>query len=232
MKLKEIKKITGRIVLTSGLHIGAGDTEMKIGGIDNTVIKHPHTMEPYIPGSSLKGKIRSLLELKTGLMGNTGGEPLSYKVVKAAQGEAESEGMMILKLFGTSGADEEAAELGPTRCSFADCPLDKKWKAKAAEEHIPLTEIKPENSINRISGTAQHPRFTERVPADTEFRFSVTLKLMDIDSDDDLEEMLLRGMKLVEMDALGGNGSRGYGRVEFIFDEPEQQKRFDAIKPI
>ena len=76
MKLMTIKEITGKITLRSGLHIGAGDMEMKIGGTDNPVIKHPHTDEPYIPGSSLKGKVRSLLEMRSGLMAKTDGKPL------------------------------------------------------------------------------------------------------------------------------------------------------------
>jgi len=231
MQLKEMKQITGRIILKSGLHIGAGDTEMKIGGTDNTVVKHPHTLEPYIPGSSLKGKIRSLLELRTGLMGETGGAPLTYKVVNGAPEDVKSHAIKILKLFGTSGAEEEATALGPTRCSFADCPLDNEWKEKATEEHMPFTEVKPENSINRISGTAENPRFTERVPAGTEFRFAITVKLMDEDEGQNLEETLLQGMKLLEMDALGGNGSRGYGRIEFLFDDQELQERFATIKP-
>ncbi|RLB27942.1 MAG: type III-A CRISPR-associated RAMP protein Csm3, partial [Deltaproteobacteria bacterium] len=115
MQLIDMRQIKGKILLKSGLHIGAGDTEMKIGGTDNTVIKHPHTLEPFIPGSSLKGKIRSLLELRTGLMGKSEGRPLSYKVVNEADEPAKTEGLKILKLFGTSGTDkEEAKVLGPT----------------------------------------------------------------------------------------------------------------------
>ncbi len=166
-------------------------------------------------------------------MGKSEGKPLSYKVVNEADEPAKTEGLKILKLFGTSGTDkEEAKVLGPTRCSFADCPLDDEWKKKAQEEHIPFTEIKPENSINRISGTAENPRFTERVPAGAEFRFSVTLKLMDEDSKEDLEQFLLEGMKLLEMDALGGNGSRRYGRVQLLFDDPAVQEKFDSIQPL
>jgi CRISPR-associated protein Csm3 len=69
LKLNKISVIQGTIELKTGLHIGGGDTEMHIGGTDNPVVKHPHTNEPYIPGSSLKGKIRSLLELKYGICG-------------------------------------------------------------------------------------------------------------------------------------------------------------------
>ncbi len=68
MKLREIKTIKGKIILKTGLHIGSGNMEMQIGGTDNPVIKHPHTHEPYIPGSSLKGKMRSLLEYYYGIV--------------------------------------------------------------------------------------------------------------------------------------------------------------------
>ncbi|RLB07162.1 MAG: type III-A CRISPR-associated RAMP protein Csm3 [Deltaproteobacteria bacterium] len=233
MKLVNMKEIKGKIILMSGLHIGAGDTEMKIGGTDNTVIKHPHTLEPYIPGSSIKGKIRSLLELRSGLMGKTDGKPLSYSDLKNEEEKVKTEGMKILKLFGTSGSDDkDAAELGPTRCSFADCLLDPEWKEKARTNHYVYTEIKPENTINRIRGTADNPRFTERVPAGAEFRFSITLKQMDTDSDDDLERLLLEGLKLLEMDALGGNGSRGYGRVRFEFEDDDLNSVFKELKPL
>lgn len=231
MKLDKIKEITGRIILKSGLHIGAGDTEMKIGGTDNPVIKHPHTLEPYIPGSSLKGKIRSLLEMRSGLMVKTGGSPVSLKTLQSLEGEEKEECAKILKLFGASGADaDEGFTLGPTRASFADCLLDDVWKEKASEEHLPLTEVKSENSINRIRGTAENPRFTERVPADTEFRFCITLKRLG--PNEDLEMFLLEGLKLLQMDALGGSGSRGYGRINFEFDNLELNAKFKELAPL
>lgn len=233
MKLDKIKEITGRIILKSGLHIGAGDTEMKIGGTDNPVIKHPHTLEPYIPGSSLKGKIRSLLEMRSGLMVKTKpeGSPVSLKTLQSLEGNEKEECAKILKLFGASGADaDEGSTLGPTRASFADCPLDDAWKEKASEGHLPLTEVKSENSINRIRGTAENPRFTERVPADTEFRFCITLKRLG--PNEDLEMFLLEGMKLLQMDALGGSGSRGYGRINFEFDNPELNTKFKELAPL
>ena len=231
MKLDEIKEITGRIILKSGLHIGAGDTEMKIGGTDNPVIKHPHTLEPYIPGSSLKGKIRSLLEVRSGLMVKTGGSPVSLKTFQGLEGNEKEECANILKLFGASGADsDEGSTLGPTRASFADCPLDDAWKEKASEGHLPLTEVKSENSINRIKGTAENPRFTERVPSDTEFRFCITLKRLG--PDEDLEMFLLEGMKLLQMDALGGSGSRGYGRINFKFDSNKLNEKFKELAPL
>jgi len=234
MQLLKIAEISGRIILKSGLHIGAGDLEMHIGGTDNPVVKNPYTNEPYIPGSSLKGKVRSLLEMRSGLMGETKGSPVGKSVLqKNLSEQARSEACKILKIFGSSGADtDENDEIGPTRASFADSYLTAESRLLASENNLPLTEVKSENSINRISGTAQNPRFTERVSAGLSFNFSITLKELDIDSNDDLVDFLLQGLKLLEYDALGGSGSRGYGRVEFEFADPDLKVRFSKTLPI
>jgi CRISPR-associated protein Csm3 len=227
MQLIKIKKIEGRITLKSGLRIGAGDMEMHIGGTDNPIIKHPNTQEPYIPGSSVKGKVRSLLEMRSGLMGATGGKPLQPKDLKGLNGAREEDCKRILKIFGATGADSsEAAELGPTRVSFADCPITDEYRAK----RFSLTEVKSENSIDRISGTAEHPRFIERVPANTEFDFSVCLKILGPD-EEELLATLLEGLKLLELDSLGGSGSRGYGKIKFEFFDEKIKEAFDKIDP-
>ncbi len=229
MKLVAMKEISGTITLNSGLHIGAGDTEMHIGGTDNPVIKHPHSNEPYIPGSSLKGKVRALIEMQSGLMGMTKGEPLSISSLKKLNGEDRHKCEQILRLFGASGADsDESLALGPSRVSFADCPLDDQWRADAAAKHLALTEVKSENSINRIEGVAKNPRFTERVPAGVRFHFVVMLKCME--GDEDLENLLLKGLKLLQLDALGGSGSRGYGKVVLTFNDADLQSRFDQME--
>lgn len=230
MKLVNIKEWSGSIVLKSGLHIGAGDMEMKIGGTDNSVIKHPYTQEPYIPGSSIKGKVRSLLEMRTGLMAKTNGAPLSLKDLNGLEGQPKIECEKILKLFGSSGADmDESGSIGPARASFADCPLDTDWKDESLKLHRPFYEVKSENTINRIKGTAEHPRFIERVPADTKFTFCITLRQMETDAK--LEDFLLQGLKLLELDRLGGSGSRGYGQITFHFDDAETQAKYDQIIP-
>ncbi len=170
LKLKEIRKLEGKIILKSGLHIGSGNMEMHIGGTDSPVIKHPHTLEPYIPGSSLKGKVRSLLEMASGLVpfaADNGGlvSVKTLKKVEREKPELVEKAKEILKIFGTSGADsDEDAGLGPTRVSFSDCYIDEEWKKQAQINRWQFTEVKSENSINRIKGTAEHPRFIERVP--------------------------------------------------------------------
>jgi len=238
MELKDLKEIKGKITLKTGLHIGGGDTEMRIGGLDNPVIKHPHTLEPYIPGSSIKGKVRSLLEMRSGLMKFTKGEPVSLQTLKDNHltDTQKLECKKLLKLFGAGALGEEQDKdedsLGPTRVSFADCPLNQEWLKRTLKRSLPLTEIKSENIIDRIKGTAEHPRSTERVPADTEFEFKVSIKQFEGD-EPDLLEYLLEGLKLLEMDALGGSGSRGYGRIEFSLemDDEDITERFKAIKP-
>ena len=229
MKLINIKEIKGTITLKSGLHIGSGDMEMKIGGTDNPVIKHPHTHEPFIPGSSIKGKVRSLLEMVSGLMSFTDGHPFEIKHLdkKDLTDDLKKEGEKIIKLFGSGGAanDNNIDMYGPTRASFADSLLDSDWKNKAIQSNWPLTEIKAENTINRISGTA-NPRFTERVPSGAIFNLNISLKVFD--GDEHLEDLLFRGLRLLSDDSLGGSGSRGYGQVQLTFDE-DNQKIFDGI---
>ena len=227
MKLKKIEKITGKIELISGLHIGAGDTELRIGGTDNPVVKHPHTNEPYIPGSSIKGKVRSLLELASGLLiKQNNGKPIGTSILKQLKDNEKESALAILKLFGVSGADSQEQEtIGPTRASFADAFLSDESRIMVQGLQLSYFEIKSENSIDRIKGTAENPRFTERVAPGLKFNFSITLKVME--GDGDLKSTLLKGLKLLEHDALGGSGSRGYGRVKFEFDSKEIQEKFE-----
>lgn len=208
----KIFTLNGQIKLLSGLHIGGGDDTMKIGGIDNQVIKDINTNKPYIPGSSLKGKMRSLLEWNLGLVGISDGKPFSPKFLKDAvfNDEAKkSSAENLIKLFGASG--EDAENYGITRISVGDCAL--------IDEGLKTSEAKYENVIDRKSGTAQHPRQTERVPAGVKFNFNIKLKVLDGDDEKALKDMVELGLSLVENDYLGGNGSRGYGRVLFTNKE-------------
>lgn len=215
MQLTRIQKITGKIVLKTGLHIGAGDTEMRIGGTDNPVVKDPLSGQPYIPGSSLKGKIRSLLEWRYGLL-TFNGAPYSFKHL--AKDESNAAGRTLIKLFGGAPENDEkvkqlAGEIGPTRLAFWDCPLNPVWKKNVADaRNLLVTEAKSENTIDRIRGVADNPRFTERVIAGALFDFTLTLKVID---DDNLLPMLQEGLALLQRDSLGGSGSRGYGKIEF-----------------
>lgn len=212
----EIKEIKGIIKLLTGLHIGGGDDTMKIGGIDNQVIKDVNTGEPYIPGSSLKGKMRSLLEWHYGLVGITEGEPFSSKYlnnVKFQSKKDKQNAINLLKLFG-----DKEGEFGITGINVGDCFITEKIRKKYKENKIKLSEAKYENVIDRCNGTAKHPRQTERVPAGVEFEFSIRYKVLPGDNEQEFKDIIKQGLKLIAQDYLGGNGSRGYGRVEFILE--------------
>jgi CRISPR-associated protein Csm3 len=233
-QLTAITTITATLELVTGLRIGAGDSEMHIGGVDNTVIKHPHTQSPYIPGSSLKGKMRSLLEWRSGAVRE---EALGWKDYESANGATQAEVKRILQLFGISGdaklGVEQMSTIGPTRISFWDCNLNPEWEKQIRDDNFALTEVKSENRINRISGVAEHPRQTERVPAGAQFDFRLSIKKLAGDSED-LMATVLAGIKLLELDSVGGSGSRGYGKVKFValkIDDTDCQARFDAVKP-
>lgn len=242
MRLTQIHSLEACLELATGLHIGAGDSEMHIGGTDNPVVKHPLTQEPYIPGSSLKGKIRSLLEWRAGVVGHTGGKVLSFEHLKRLNNPAQrQQAQAILQLFGISGGDKMdeqerqiREQLGPTRLAFWDCSLNADWLTQVRDNNQLLVESKSENFINRIAGTAEHPRNTERVPAGAQFHFRLSIKQLEGDNDD-LLNTLLAGLKLLELDSLGGSGSRGYGKVKFtqlkLAHFPDIQTRFDALDP-
>ena len=238
MKLTNFIKITADLTLASGLHIGAGDTEIHIGGIDNAVVKHPYNQQPYIPGSSLKGKIRSLLEWQAGVVGFSGGSPIGLSHLEKIDDPATLEhAKTIIKLFGMSSgdkiSDDRLVEIGATRLAFWDCPLNEDWANERKEMGQSFTEAKSENTIDRISGTARNPRQTERVPAGSIFDFQLTLKVLEGDGDG-LFETLLVGLKLLEYDSLGGSGSRGYGKVMFNnlkLNDEDASGRFAAVAP-
>jgi CRISPR-associated protein Csm3 len=234
MKLTAIRKFTGCLELLSGLHIGSGNNEMHIGGTDNPVLKNPVNGEPYIPGSSLKGKIRSLLEWKLGVVAHTQGEPLKFRHIPQLPTEQQQPAKTLLKLFGGApeGANQDmklVEEIGPTRLAFWDCSLKKDWVNEMKRRNLLLTETKMENMIDRIRGVAAQPRNTERVPAGAMFDFALTLRVHD---DEDLLDMVFEGLKLLELTGLGGSLSRGYGKVcfaELKLDGQDVRARLDAV---
>ncbi len=232
MQLINIHQLTATLELKSGLRIGASEGEIRIGGVDNQVIRNPHSGQPYIPGSSLKGKVRSLLEWRSGAVKS---EPLGIRDMQARFPQVR----LILQLFGIGGGDQlseaQALDLGPTRLAFWDAALQPDWVTRIKGEDKLLTEVKTENRIDRIKGVAEHPRQTERVPSGALFDFRLSVKQLDIDGDGlELRRTLLAGLRLLELDSLGGSGSRGYGKVKFTamqWNGADMQAEFDAIEP-
>jgi len=204
MKLLKKIIITGEIEALTGLMIGGSNTAMGIGGPDKMVIRNPVTNQPYIPGSSLKGKMRSLLELSYGYIGNKkmGG--------KVENGPDEDPNHESTQLFGTARTDTRQR---PSRIICRDGFLLNPDALKGTE--LPFTEAKTEVVIDRITSQAM-PRTFERVPAGAKFALNIVVNIFDDDTfKDQFKTLTFKALQLLQDDYLGGSGSRGNGQVRF-----------------
>ncbi|NLU49228.1 MAG: type III-A CRISPR-associated RAMP protein Csm3 [Syntrophomonadaceae bacterium] len=205
-------KITATLKLLTGLHIGASNDFSSIGAVDSVVVRDPLTRYPIIPGSSLKGKFRSLLarNIKGGPFYDIKDEPIELK-----------------RLFGgetkTSKDNAEKRQLISSRLQFFDIFLNKNSakRLEKANTDLYLTEIKFENTISRLTGEA-NPRQLERVPARAEFDFFLVYNIEEPDEVEEDFEFLATGFKLLQLDYLGRGGTRGNGRVALYNFKVEQ----------
>ncbi len=222
-------KLLGKLILEgtlhceTGLHVGAGKGSLEIGGADNPVVKDAFG-RPYIPGSSLRGRIRALLEQATGMA-----VPAELVYVSRRKGQevrihqSDRPDDEICLLFGrtpgrmdrVSGEALEGGQASPARLAVFDAPLDLDSITPQMRENLDdeLTEVKSENAIDRITSQANARTF-ERVPAGARFRTRFVVDVL-CEEDAPLLNLLVQGLRLLEDDALGGGGSRGSGRVRF-----------------
>lgn len=193
-------RISADLEIVTGLHIGGGNEFSAIGAIDSPVIRDSYNKEPIIPGSSLKGKIRTLLAqvYSDGIVLN----------------KCNDDPVEIVRLFGGSEKKNIGGRnvIPQSRLQFSDCFL--KNSDKLREDDIALTEVKFENSIDRITSKA-NPRQIERVVRGSIFDFSLVYTCNNEQELNEDMEIIYKGIKLLEMDYLGGSGSRGYGKVRF-----------------
>ena len=215
--------LSGELHCETGLHIGAGKGSLEIGGADNPVVKDAFGL-PYIPGSSLRGRIRSLLENALGL---TSPAELVYLSKRKGQEvrihQSDRPDDEICLLFGrnpgrmdrVAGEALDTRAATPARLAIYDAPLDAASITPQMRENLDdeITEVKSENAIDRITSQA-NPRTLERVPAGARFHVRMVLDVL-CEEDKALAARLIEGLRLLEDDALGGGGSRGSGRVRF-----------------
>ena len=222
-ELKLIGKliVEGDIACQTGLHIGAGKGSLEIGGADNPVVKDAFGL-PYIPGSSLRGKLRSLLEQSSGLAVPSELVYLSKRKgqeVRIHQSERPDDEVCLLfgrnpgRMERVSGDSVESSAATPARLTVYDAPLIAESITPQMRENMDdeLTEVKSENAIDRITSQA-NPRTLERVPAGARFHFRIVMDVL-CPEDRELLPRLVEGLRLLEDDSLGGGGSRGNGRV-------------------
>lgn len=215
--------LDGEMTCETGLHIGAGKGSLDLGGADNPVVKDAFG-RPYVPGSSLRGRIRSLLEQAGGLV-----SPADLVYLSRRRGQevrihqSDEPGDDIGLLFGrnpgrmdrVSGDSSESAAASPARLTAYDAPLDLDSITSQMRENLDdeLTEVKSENSIDRVTAQS-NARTLERVPAGARFKVRFVIDILCAE-DRELVASFLQGLRLLEDDALGGGGSRGSGRVSF-----------------
>lgn len=202
MNLKQVEyKVT--IELESGLHIGGGDSTIEIGGVDNKVIRDMVSNEPYIPGSSLKGKVRSLLE------DYYHGDQTKLRLINL--------------LFGIGGEHKKIEKEKLTRLQFVDMFMTEKTKVSLNNTigNNIYTVVKYENTIDRKTGKAMNPRPTERVPKGSIFEGKLILNVVNHldDNKEEFEEVVFKGFDLLNKSYLGGSGSRGYGKIKTTIQE-------------
>lgn len=261
-------RLTSCLIVETGLHIGGGGESLDIGGLDKPVIRDPLTLQPYLPGSSIKGKLRSILERLLNKPVNRPGGSGTYRYESddLDSGYTEIEGQMIpfegartcqlSRVFGSTGGssgriktwiettiadaqgldkerDRQTNQIitrqinnvdytsvrgrnSPARLIVRDCHLvpTSADKLKQIDTGLYMTEWKFENGIDRITAAA-NPRQLERVPAGSEFMFELVYTVEEVDqAEEDLRNLAI-ALAILEDDALGGHGSRGYGKVRF-----------------
>lgn len=189
--------LRGKIEALTGLHIGGSKEKMQIGGVDLVVIRNPSNQYPYIPGSSLKGKLRHLLEYVTGgvnqpWQGKLGQVSVQRNIVRLFGIGAEVTELAhnhdalnkeIDKAKKSNSQDQleyyqyikdELNGIGLPRLIVRDALPDavttKMWDDLGSDANY--TEYKAENTIDRLTSAA-NPRFIERVVAGSKFDFEL-----------------------------------------------------------
>lgn len=251
-------KLTSTLVVETGLHIGGGGENLQIGGLDKPVIRDPMTRHPYLPGSSIKGKLRSILErlLEKPVNRHGGSGTYRYESDDLLDGVTEIDSETFIKfegartcpvsrVFGSTGvtcwveaAAARAEKLplennnpkeidgkeyvkingrnSPARLIVRDCHLLEESVAKLEKSDTTfyMTEWKFENGIDRVTAAA-NPRQVERIPKGAEFQFEMVYTIEDEEQVEEDIRNLAIALAILEDDALGGHGSRGYGKVRF-----------------
>jgi CRISPR-associated protein Csm3 len=211
-------QLVGRVIihadihLITGLHIGVGE-DLGIGKATE-VLRDPLTSEPYIPGSSLRGKIRSLAERVQGIeLGKDTTQDIDGSKIHACKTAENYQKCIICPVFGVTSDMQFAT---PTRLIVRDARLGAESSArlKAARTDLPFTEVKTEVAIDRVTSAAV-PRDIARIPAGAVFNDAELSFALYEEKDIDLLRVVFRAMSYLEDDYLGGHGARGYGRVAF-----------------
>jgi CRISPR-associated protein Csm3 len=212
-----IKKtiLSGTISTLTGLHIGGSEVGLQIGGADKVVVRNPADNTPFIPGSSLKGKMRCLLERAhcTDCPAFVTGDR-----DRKVHGPCKCANCNVCRVFGVSIAEKHTDRVQAGRLLVRDAMMTNAADVRRMPNLLTdYTELKTEVSIDRLTSAA-NPRNFERVPAGATFAFELVLNLFENDDESTFIKLIEEGLRLVAYDALGGQSSRGYGRVRICLE--------------
>mgnify|MGYP006285201795 CR=1 FL=1 len=207
--------ISSHIKAKTGLHIGGSGGDLEIGGVDNEIIRNPLTNQPYIPGSSFKGKMRSLTEKRFGLPQNN---PIGQVRIHTCKNAGDYQSCDVCRIFGVPAEMDMEDMPTPTRLLVRDVSLTEASASRLESQTDLYAEHKTEVAIDRVTSAA-NPRDLERVPAGAVFGPAELVFGLYTKSDIALLKSVLEALQLVEDDYLGGSGSRGSGKV--VFEELE-----------
>ena len=225
LKLKKVLLLEGNLVAETGLRIGTGKASLTIGDIDMTTVKDPKTGLPYIPGSSIKGKLRSTItKMKKDLA------PLKEYYESKGKSEAQLKELGWKKIQDiwihdcskteceictVYGSSAENNTRGPTRIKVFDAPAVGIWKdEKINQIHNPdeLLEIKSENTLDVLTAHSV-PRTVERVSAGTVFKFKLAFEVYNDEDEKLFTQYVIDPLKVILREGIGSSTSRGYGKL-------------------
>lgn len=204
-KWTHVVEVKFDIELMEPMRIGGAGGGLEIGGVDSNLmaLKDPVSGQPYVPGSSLRGKLRSTLEKQNGL--GRDGKPC----------ECGTRDCPVCPVFGAHTS--RRVDSGSSRLIVRDARFTEEYQktwATRRVEGMPLFEIKTENTIDRNRGTALNPRTQERVPAGASFHAELVLKVLSGDDDNKMIGNVKNALAILQrFDSLGAGGSRGSGRI-------------------
>jgi CRISPR-associated protein Csm3 len=208
----------GTIVALTGIHISGNDTGLAAGSADKVVVREPRNNRPYIPGSSLKGKLRSLLEKVRCASEQCAGFTLEGSL---RRGPCDCGACAVCIVFGVPAGATRALDAGRACAGAGRIVVRDAFLANAAELErmrnldLPFSEVKAEAAIDRLTSEA-NPRLFERIPAGAQFEFELMLNVFDGDDENAHLELIKQGLGLIADDAIGGQSSRGYGQVKIV----------------
>jgi CRISPR-associated protein Csm3 len=201
--------IRGVIRCESGVRVGGSRDELEIGGMDNPVVRDTRSGEPYLPGSSLKGRMRSLLERDRGLRLKGNGEPHGCTDLRC----------LFCRVFGPH--KETRHEFGPSRLIVRDAYLTEASR-REFQGGGAVIDVRTENMVNRRSNTATNPRPVERVSRGVTFELEMVVRLFEGDREEEVLPLVRRGIELMAMEGVGGGISRGHGQIAVTLSEPAE----------